>query len=1505
MLDLLKILDKKQSRPIIRKGIDCYFKDDSPKKNTAVITLSDGVDLINSGFFNENFFRQYYVDFNMKKYPERTNVRYDRTKVYADIKANTPIINVPANMGLLKDYNTYYSINPAYQHLINSSSSKQLKNKVHNLFGLLTDTITTVSSYGYTRVVLPIPLNVKTDTEANSFWEALQYAWKFGWGEEIANGMDIQLLFKFGLTNNYIMIPYKLDGKPLSTNLRTMYTGIITGGINKAIFKQVSSYDNNGLIDTNVSSATKLYICTNKYATNLITVPTGSTYVLATTPEATINEVLNRDKAQLVFDNKLMDLGSLLKANGYSLCEVKSTADGLKIIGNNAFIDSSTIAKEIPFPAITTPSDIISSVLISKVYNDISNKIMSNALSNNDAELEALDVIHDRIINLVDTAVTNASADITKLNSSELIGTISSDMIIIRSLETIKAQRITTIKAQRANEVVDAIRNRNANATVSTDGKDIGTISSVLKSIQDEELSKEIPIETSFDFMKSSISDNMDTTYAQKYMKSDIIKMVSSFSDENAEPPIFCKHIEFTDTSNELNLVNTLDVEFEIPTKKPQRLRIDIPQVSADGYLYINGTKNFVNKQIISLPIVFIRSGGQDTVAFTTNYNKVFLDRAGIKLNGGLTKLLKAITLISDQDKTFARKIQLGNAFNINSDRINTLSHNLFSKEIVSIKCKDNMICEFNRTSMDAVLKDVGFDKGTGYPGSEIEMIPFGYIKDPISKKATKLFLVSQMDKIYSVNLLEKNPKPIEINESFYRYMTTLLQNETKVDISALMTSINAGKNFMYTTIKVLNNRLPLALFVAWRTGLSGILDKYDVQYEITKDKKPTNPENDASIQFSDKFLHYKYDVPKGLLLNGISQLNPRAHSIADFEAKGDAYIDYFIDIQKSNLGRGLNNFYNEFIDPITEEILNELKIPTALDEALLYCNDMLASCVTSKKNDMSNYRLRGTESITSLVYKVISNAVRRYRDSAGLVTANVPLSVKRDTLIKELHASPVMEQMVLMNPNKEARNRIKATYKGPAGVNLSRPQGSQEVREYDKSMVGILSPTTPDSAQAGVTRYLTQNPAIIGKRGIINATDLDVEKLNAGNILATSELLSPFSPDRADSPRFGMVVSQAGHQIPTKRMDPPLAGCNAETAIKYVIGDGFCFKAKQNGVIHKIDKKNELVLIKYDDGTIAAIDMGVTTGRVGDGYFIKVQLSHNLKVGDKFTKNDVLAADTQYFNGTGNDGVLTVGALTNIIIGSADMTYEDSSIISSSLADDLSSKVTFDKAVAISHNSNIYNVKGIGEHVKVGDPMLTYEEVMDDDGDIGKLLTKLGAEFGDTINKHSKNAVPSKYTGNIIDVRIYYNRELDEYSPSIREFIQAYIDRTATKAKALKTCRRDHIVRIPTVEKINTTRIAGHEFDGLLIHYFIELDTPFVPGDKLAVGVALKSIVGGIWDDDERPYVIRNGEKVDCNLLLSPFSTASRMVPDAYSMGYLYKGLIALKSNIINLASK
>ena len=372
------------------------------------------------------------------------------------------------------------------------------------------------------------------------------------------------------------------------------------------------------------------------------------------------------------------------------------------------------------------------------------------------------------------------------------------------------------------------------------------------------------------------------------------------------------------------------------------------------------------------------------------------------------------------------------------------------------------------------------------------------------------------------------------------------------------------------------------------------------------------------------------------------------------------------------------------------------------------------------------------------------------------------------------------------------------------------------------------------------------------------------------------------------------------GHQIPTKVMHPPLIGCNAEKAIKYAIGDEFVFKAKGDGVVKKIDEKNELIIIEYKDGTQAPIDLSTKNGRVSDGYFISIRLQHELKVGDKFKENDILAMDKQYFKGMGNEASLMVGMLATVAVASTDITYEDSSIISQRLMLGMESDVTFDKKIALSPTSNISNVKVKGDKIKAGESLLIYEEVFGaEDDSVSKLLTKIGDKFQENINEYAKSTVPSKYSGEIVEMRIYYNREIEEYSESIQDLIRRYQRKNKEKVALLEKTDRTQVVHIPTVEKVNTERVAGQEFDGLLIHYFIKTTNVFVPGNKLAVGVALKSIVGSIYDEGKNP-VSESGEEID--LCLSPFSTASRMVPDAFKQGYINKGLIKLKQNVLDI---
>lgn len=63
-----------------------------------------------------------------------------------------------------------------------------------------------------------------------------------------------------------------------------------------------------------------------------------------------------------------------------------------------------------------------------------------------------------------------------------------------------------------------------------------------------------------------------------------------------------------------------------------------------------------------------------------------------------------------------------------------------------------------------------------------------------------------------------------------------------------------------------------------------------------------------------------------------------------------------------------------------------------------------------------------------------------------------------------------------------------------------------------------------------------------------------------------------------------------------------PLFGNGVEKTLPYILSDDFVFKAKNDGVVEKIDKKNELVILKYNDGNKDIIDISENLAKNSNG---------------------------------------------------------------------------------------------------------------------------------------------------------------------------------------------------------------------------------------------------------------------------------------------------------------
>lgn len=291
------------------------------------------------------------------------------------------------------------------------------------------------------------------------------------------------------------------------------------------------------------------------------------------------------------------------------------------------------------------------------------------------------------------------------------------------------------------------------------------------------------------------------------------------------------------------------------------------------------------------------------------------------------------------------------------------------------------------------------------------------------------------------------------------------------------------------------------------------------------------------------------------------------------------------------------------------------------------------------------------------------------------------------------------------------------------------------------------------------------------------------------------------------------------------------------------------------------------------------------------------------LNEGNTFSKGEILAKDGMYMLGNTKDDIsYSMGTLAKVAIAGSDATYEDSSFISSKLSKRMKSKLTMKKEMILGTNANIDYIVKKGQEVKTGDPLITFENAFED-ASINDFLEKLGTEFEETIASMTKNTYRSKYTGRVVDVRFYYNKDLEEFSPSIQKILTQYINKNAKLKKLLMdNSNKDSLnqINLPPTDKIDSPKIKGKVVDGLLIEFYVEYDDFVSVGDKIAYYGSCKTIVSDVLEPENMAfYINEKGERETLDAVFSPLSLVSRMTTDISKALYVNKVILALKERV------
>lgn len=374
------------------------------------------------------------------------------------------------------------------------------------------------------------------------------------------------------------------------------------------------------------------------------------------------------------------------------------------------------------------------------------------------------------------------------------------------------------------------------------------------------------------------------------------------------------------------------------------------------------------------------------------------------------------------------------------------------------------------------------------------------------------------------------------------------------------------------------------------------------------------------------------------------------------------------------------------------------------------------------------------------------------------------------------------------------------------------------------------------------------------------------------------------------------MQTQQARHSIPTEKQSRPLYGSGVEKTLPYMLSSDFVSVAEEDGEVVKVDSKTELAVIKYKSGKTDIIDLSSRQSKNSNGgFYISNQKELLYNEGQKFKKGDILAKNPQYFLGgeSNNDITFTQGYLAKVAMACGDFTLEDSSIITEDVSNAMASQVTMMKSVSLGANTNVISIKKKGQHIKTGEELIVFEHSFED-AEANKLLDSLDDDFTEFVESIGQDSVISKYSGEIVDVKMYYNVDLESMSDSLQKILTDY-NNSINKRKAIAEKNNNDTLILPPSDKIEGDKIKGRSHEGVIIEFYIRHRDLLQTGDKIVYGTAIKTIVSDVIPKGEEPYSEYHPEE-NLGAIFTPLSVVSRMTTDSFNMLYSNKLIFELK---------
>ena len=1025
------------------------------------------------------------------------------------------------------------------------------------------------------------------------------------------------------------------------------------------------------------------------------------------------------------------------------------------------------------------------------------------------------------------------------------------DKIVNKSTKTL-AKPLTFAQKQRVEQISRAYK------TIRIDGK---TIQDILTEAPEFDL--QMPEDIKIDSIDQgmihkraliSSTRDLDAQYIKSgMMDRDIASVLTSFNTLG----MFLVDLKIEDQVDELNEFKSYTCKYEDVEHKQHTIKFQLPKVDEMGRAKVNGVLKVMIKQRVANPICKVRP---TRVTLNSNYNKLLVERNENVAHSFSNWFFKAL----DKAGTAGWKY--------------TLSHKRCQYPNVALPFELTEIGQrYDRLIFNGGMMFFGIVKrGDLVPAQYRETVK-GLEKDHgcwFGYRGTEMFFINNTGAV-TVKDLKTN------TEIFYGAF---------IDFFEWLTGCVMTPMTEFAELTVLSWKVPVIFALAYRYGLSEMLRYTGADFEIfDANERYEKLTSDIVIKFSDKkLIIHRNPRNNALLFGGLCIYDLDNISIEDMDEK-DVYYELLSQKKVStNLIKGINSLFDLFIDPITRDVLREMKEPTDLRDLLLRAVTLLTTSEHKEEASASNFRFRGVEQMTGIVYNEMARAFATYKNRGRGATNR--FSIKEYQVKQRIAKEQLTENVSIINPLDDIKTYSKFSNAGSGGRSNDTFMISD--RQFTRDQIGIVSEATVDNGKVGLNATLPANPIIVNGRGMVQT--LDISELEPENFLSFNSLLMPACTND-DSKRANFSAIQSSHVVPIAESQVSRYRTGFEGLVAQRTRPPFAYAADDDGTILDIDEENQVMKIRYKDGRTHCLTFGEEyTNNSANGFYVNQKIAvNNFKVGDKVKKGDIVAYNKEFFQADPYSKQVNwkIGILAKVALLDNNGTLEDASIITKGLAKKMQFEPVHVREIEITTDTHIHSFADVGAKVTSTDPLMIFDESAMDFGD------SMDEEMAEILGGLNKSAPKADYSGTIVRIEALYKSPLSSMHETVQKLIKHAIITKDNRAKFAADCdnAKDYQKSQPlfATDKVG---IVDLEPGTVLLRFYIKQVKGMDPGDKLFFDNCLKSVVSTVHDE----ITTEDGEQIEA--ATSARGILARIISSPFLQGLTNNVLHKLEDKVLEI---